>query len=132
MSCALDVFKFTCPEVGVSEAQQHPRYADPDDCQFFYVCIDGKIPRRNGCKRGQVFNEVSKNCDWPRNVNEWLVHCQLTITQLVVYNFLEIQSLNYFDNKGKSKRWKCLESHRLHTSYFKDLILIYIAQYSNY
>lgn len=70
---SLEVFKFSCPEVLASEAQQHPRYADPDDCQFFYVCIDGKIPRRNGCKRGQVFNEVSKNCDWPRNVNEWYV-----------------------------------------------------------
>lgn len=68
-----EVFKFTCPEVGEKEAQQHPRYADPEDCQFFYVCIDGKVPRRNGCKKGQVFNDVTRNCDWPRNVAEWFV-----------------------------------------------------------
>ena len=66
-----DVFKFTCPKVAMTEAQQHPRYADPDDCQYFYVCINGDVPRRNGCKMGQVFNDVSKTCDWPRNVPEW-------------------------------------------------------------
>ncbi|XP_039289063.1 protein obstructor-E [Nilaparvata lugens] len=65
-----EVFKFTCPAVGMSEAQQHPRYADPEDCQYFYVCINGETPRRNGCKRGQVFNDATKNCDWPRNVPE--------------------------------------------------------------
>jgi len=70
--CA-DVFKFTCPKVAMTEAQQHPRYADPDDCQYFYVCINGDVPRRNGCKTGQVFNDVSKTCDWPRNVPEWWV-----------------------------------------------------------
>lgn len=48
----------------------HPRYADPEDCQFFYVCINGDTPRRNGCKLGQVFNDVSKNCEWARNVPE--------------------------------------------------------------
>jgi hypothetical protein len=37
------------------------------------VCINGDIPRRNGCKMGQVFNDVSKTCDWPRNVPEWWV-----------------------------------------------------------
>ncbi|XP_063232004.1 protein obstructor-E-like [Bacillus rossius redtenbacheri] len=65
-----DVFKFTCPKVSMAEGQQHPRYADPDDCQFFYVCINGEVPRRNGCKMGQVFNDVTHNCDWPRNVPE--------------------------------------------------------------
>ncbi|XP_075227274.1 protein obstructor-E-like [Lycorma delicatula] len=63
-----EVFKFTCPEVAMSEAQQHPRYADPEDCQYFYVCINGETPRRNGCKIGQVFNDATKNCDWSRNV----------------------------------------------------------------
>ncbi|XP_054271009.1 protein obstructor-E-like [Macrosteles quadrilineatus] len=65
-----DVFKFSCPNVTDAMGQTHPRYADPEDCQFFYVCIDGKVPRRNGCKKGQVFNDVTKNCDWPRNVPE--------------------------------------------------------------
>lgn len=52
-------------------ALQHPRYANPEDCQFFYVCVNGDTPRRNGCKMGQVFNEASGKCDWPRNVPEW-------------------------------------------------------------
>ncbi|XP_049781930.1 protein obstructor-E-like [Schistocerca cancellata] len=65
-----DVFQFTCPKVNESEAQQHPRYSDPEDCQFFYVCINGEVPRRNGCKMGQVFNDATRSCDWPRNVPE--------------------------------------------------------------
>nr|XP_018906591.1 PREDICTED: probable chitinase 3 [Bemisia tabaci] len=65
-----EVFQFSCPNVSTTEAQQHPRYADPQDCQYFYVCINGEIPRRNGCKMGQVFNDASKACDWPRNVPE--------------------------------------------------------------
>jgi hypothetical protein len=56
--------------VNESVAVSHPRYSDPMDCQYFYVCINGDIPRRNGCKLGQVFNEKTKNCDWPRNVPE--------------------------------------------------------------
>lgn len=66
-----DVFKFECPKVDMTQAQQHPRYPDPEDCQFFYVCINGEVPRRNGCKLGQVFNEATGACDWPRNVPEW-------------------------------------------------------------
>ncbi|KAK6641187.1 hypothetical protein RUM44_012896 [Polyplax serrata] len=65
-----DVFQFSCPKVNETVAQTHPRYADPEDCQFFYVCINGEVPRRNGCKRGQVFNEEKRVCDWPRNVPE--------------------------------------------------------------
>jgi hypothetical protein len=66
-----DVFNFKCPKTTMTESQQHPRYADPEDCQYFYVCINGEVPRRNGCKMGQVFNDASKTCDWPRNVPEW-------------------------------------------------------------
>ncbi|XP_037913505.1 protein obstructor-E [Hermetia illucens] len=65
-----DVFQFSCPKVNESEAQTHPRYADPDDCQFFYVCINGEVPRRNGCKLGQVFDDVHKKCEWARKVPE--------------------------------------------------------------
>ncbi|XP_067009772.1 protein obstructor-E [Anabrus simplex] len=65
-----DVFQFTCPKVDEAEGLTHPRYADPEDCQFFYVCINGDTPRRNGCKMGQVFNAVDRKCDWPRNVPE--------------------------------------------------------------
>jgi hypothetical protein len=66
-----DVFRFSCPKVAATEAQQHPRYADPEDCQYFYVCINGEVPRRNGCRTGQVFNDDNKTCDWPRRVPEW-------------------------------------------------------------
>lgn len=64
--------------VNETTGQAHPRYADPEDCQFFYVCINGAIPRRNGCKRGQVFNEIKGTCDWPRNVPEWFVYNLIT------------------------------------------------------
>lgn len=66
-----DLFKFTCPKVDENTAATHPRYADPDDCQYFYVCINGEQPRRNGCKLGQAFDDVTKRCDWARKVPEW-------------------------------------------------------------
>lgn len=66
-----ELFSFTCPKVDEGVAATHPRYADPDDCQFFYVCINGLEPRRNGCKLGQAFNDVSKRCDWARHIPEW-------------------------------------------------------------
>ncbi|XP_055703111.1 protein obstructor-E-like [Phlebotomus papatasi] len=65
-----DVFQFSCPKVDESVAQTHPRYADPDDCQYFYVCINGEVPRRNGCKIGQVFDDTQKRCEWVRKVPE--------------------------------------------------------------
>jgi hypothetical protein len=68
-----EVFNFECPKVNESAAATHPRYADPDDCQYFYVCINGDTPRRSGCKLGQVFDDVQKKCDWVRNVPEWWV-----------------------------------------------------------
>ncbi|GLV40992.1 obstructor-B [Carabus blaptoides fortunei] len=65
-----DVFQFECPKVSELEGLTHPRYPDPDDCQFFYVCINGETPRRNGCKLGQAFNDATKKCDWARLVPE--------------------------------------------------------------
>lgn len=70
---SLELFNFACQKVNESIAATHPRYADPEDCQYFYVCIDGVIPRRNGCKLGHVFDERTKICDWPRNVPAWWV-----------------------------------------------------------
>lgn len=66
-----ELFQFTCPKVDESVGVSHPRYADPEDCQYFYVCINGVQPRRNGCKLGQAFNDVSKRCDWARKIPEW-------------------------------------------------------------
>jgi len=65
-----ELFDFTCPATGDLGEAIHPRYADPKDCQAFYVCIDGKIPRKGGCSVGTVFNEQSGQCDKPKNVPE--------------------------------------------------------------
>ncbi|KAG5869731.1 hypothetical protein JTB14_021710 [Gonioctena quinquepunctata] len=65
-----EIFEFECPKVDEAVALTHPRYPDPDDCQFFYVCINGNAPRRNGCKLGQVFDDVGKRCEWSRKVPE--------------------------------------------------------------
>jgi len=53
-----DLFGFQCPE---QSAQGYSRHSDPEDCQFFYLCIDGKA-RRNGCSLGDVFDPVSLSC----------------------------------------------------------------------
>ncbi|XP_017770028.1 PREDICTED: uncharacterized protein LOC108557854 [Nicrophorus vespilloides] len=65
-----EVFQFECPKVNETFGATHPRYADPDDCQYFYVCINGDTPRRNGCKLGQAFDDVHKRCDWARKIPE--------------------------------------------------------------
>ncbi|KAF2883115.1 hypothetical protein ILUMI_23056 [Ignelater luminosus] len=65
-----EVFQFDCPKVNESIAITHPRYPDPEDCQYFYVCINGDTPRRNGCKLGQAFDDRSKKCDWARKIPE--------------------------------------------------------------
>jgi len=68
-----DVVQFECPaNVQSSDAAgplvANPLYADPTDCQYFYVCINGVEPRRNGCTTGLVFNDLTKRCDKPKNV----------------------------------------------------------------
>jgi len=56
-----DLFAFQCPEKNVSP-HEHSRHSDPEDCQFFYLCIEGKA-RRNGCSVGSVFNPDSLSCE---------------------------------------------------------------------
>jgi len=66
-----ELFDFQCPKSDVELGEAiHPRFADPKDCQYFYVCIDGKVPRKSGCSTGTVFNEKSGQCDKPKNVPE--------------------------------------------------------------
>ncbi|XP_014213720.1 protein obstructor-E [Copidosoma floridanum] len=65
-----ELFNFTCPSVDESVAATHPRYPDAEDCQYFYVCINGKTPRRSGCKLGQAFDEKTGKCDWARKIPE--------------------------------------------------------------
>jgi len=67
-----DVVDFLCPEP--KQAPEHgtavanPLYPDPTSCQYFYVCINNKEPRRNGCQTGFVFNPANSRCDHPKNV----------------------------------------------------------------
>jgi len=67
-----ELFDFHCPKLPEDQEGKaiHPRYADPKNCQHFFVCIDGKVPRQGGCSLGQVFNEKNGQCDKPKNVPE--------------------------------------------------------------
>ena len=49
----------------------HPKYAHPEDCQKFYVCLSGVTPREQGCSEGTVYNEETERCDAPENVPGW-------------------------------------------------------------
>lgn len=66
---------FSCPnstQIHTNGQQlDHSRYLKPNDCRFFYVCIDGKHPKEVGCPMGQVFNDVTLLCDAPENVPGW-------------------------------------------------------------
>ena len=65
---------FTCPEAQAGAAgfsDPHPKYADPDDCAKFYICLNGISPRAQGCELGLVYNTLTKQCDSPENVAEW-------------------------------------------------------------
>ncbi|VVC25966.1 Chitin binding domain [Cinara cedri] len=63
---------FMCPKEKTHNSRgqnvAHPVYAHPDDCQKFYVCLNGITPREQGCSTGEVFNEESQKCDQPENV----------------------------------------------------------------
>jgi len=63
---------FSCPKEHQSnphgQTVAHPVYAHPEDCQKFYVCLNGLTPREQGCSVGEVYNEESQKCDAPENV----------------------------------------------------------------
>ncbi|XP_054271042.1 protein obstructor-E-like isoform X1 [Macrosteles quadrilineatus] len=63
---------FSCPKEGQAsghgQAVAHPVYAHPEDCQKFYVCLNGITPREQGCSLGEVYNEETQRCDAPENV----------------------------------------------------------------
>ena len=66
---------FQCPSSAPTDEfgqfDPHPKYADPNDCANFYVCLNGISPREQGCELGLVFNELTNQCDAPENVPEW-------------------------------------------------------------
>jgi len=45
----------------------HPRFAHPEDCQKFYVCLNGVSPREQGCTLGEVYSELKKTCVDPED-----------------------------------------------------------------
>ncbi|CAH1403070.1 unnamed protein product [Nezara viridula] len=63
---------FSCPKAQQANAHgqtvAHPVFAHPDDCQKFYVCLNGVTPREQGCGSSEVYNEESQKCDQPENV----------------------------------------------------------------
>ncbi|XP_069696431.1 protein obstructor-E-like isoform X1 [Periplaneta americana] len=63
---------FECPKDGQvdrnGQAVAHPKFAHPEDCQKFYVCLNGVQPRELGCSLGEVYNEEDQKCDAPENV----------------------------------------------------------------
>lgn len=75
-------------------AATHPRYADPNECQYFYVCINGEVPRRSGCKLGQVFDDSTKTCDWARKVPEWWV------SFLLIFRFEDSEVTSYLSHSA--------------------------------
>ncbi|CAL4066540.1 unnamed protein product [Meganyctiphanes norvegica] len=51
----------------------HPTYPNLDDCQRFWVCLNGQEAVQEGsCTAGEVFNDVTNKCDYPENVAECL------------------------------------------------------------
>jgi len=45
-----------------STSLTHPRYPHPIDCQQFYVCLDGVIPRLQSCSGDDLFNPDTLLC----------------------------------------------------------------------
>jgi len=62
-----EFFQFTCPN-NPEARHAHPRYPDPTDCQYFYLCLNGVDARRNGCTVGLVFNAATSSCDRQSNL----------------------------------------------------------------
>ncbi|XP_042222696.1 protein obstructor-E-like isoform X2 [Homarus americanus] len=46
----------------------HPTFMDAEDCQKFYVCLNGQTPQESSCSLGQVYNDKTMMCDFPENV----------------------------------------------------------------
>ncbi|KAK2584338.1 hypothetical protein KPH14_006729 [Odynerus spinipes] len=64
---------FECPKENQVDSRgmvvDHPKFAHPEDCQKFYVCLNGVTPREQGCSDGTVYNEEQQRCDAPENVS---------------------------------------------------------------
>lgn len=61
---------FTCPEERTSPGLGPAAtrfYTSPDNCQRYYVCLEGR-PRMYNCGVGNGFNELTSGCDAAENV----------------------------------------------------------------
>lgn len=69
--------KFSCPQDRVKKVDAqgqtvvHPKYPHEEDCQKFYVCLNGHDKRSLGCEAGKVYNTDNEQCDDPENVAGW-------------------------------------------------------------
>ncbi|XP_023319940.1 protein obstructor-E [Eurytemora carolleeae] len=63
---AKDKAKSGCPDKGGSP-HEYTRYANPDDCESFFLCIGG-ITRPSGCEKGKVFDPETFTCERPSKV----------------------------------------------------------------
>lgn len=63
-----DKTKPKCPK-GASSPFEQPRYPDPEDCQKFFICINGDM-RHSGCTEAPelIFNPDKLVCDRQENV----------------------------------------------------------------
>lgn len=64
---------FACPvgEPPTDAAGQiivNPHYPHPEDCEYFYVCVNRVEPRMLMCEDKRVFNKEKKTCDDAANV----------------------------------------------------------------
>lgn len=83
---------FECPTEQQLDSRgmlvDHPKFAHPEDCQKFYVCLNGVTPREQGCSDGTVYNEEQQRCDSPENVPGWYVS---RLSSFVLSQFLYIE-----------------------------------------
>jgi len=63
---------WSCPITDPFDLAQNPnpRYPDLEDCEKFYICLNGIIPRHQGCDNNRVYNELTQQCDHIDNVPE--------------------------------------------------------------
>jgi len=47
----------------------HSRYPFPNDCQKFYICMNGITPRVHSCTAGLAFNPKTIECEKPSTFN---------------------------------------------------------------
>ena len=65
---------FQCPKEELynddGSVMAHPSYPHLD-CQKFYTCVDGTVPRLQSCAEDQTFNPVSRICEYYEDVEIW-------------------------------------------------------------